>query len=289
MARKSQRTRRRYERRLILFIDFLGFKEHVDRTTTDPEYLTRLIDAMNLVGKIGKGLEELHRSQAITQFSDCIVASYRITEASAVFDLLSEVALCVIELAWKGFLVRGGVTVGDLYHTKSHIVGPAMVEAYRLESKVAEYPRIVIDHKVVAVARQSHRDGHTPDDEERYVRDFMTKDDDGQFFFDYVSWDSVVRISGGDDDLYPEYLQAIGRLIKEGLAKPDLRVVKKYLWLHKQFVAAIVNVETIPSDGAYRIENWEACAAIESLPKLVDLATKATARVAAQAKSKTDD
>jgi len=103
MARKSQRTRRRYERRLILFIDFLGFKEHVDRTTTDPEYLTRLIDAMNLVGKIGKGLEELHRSQAITQFSDCIVASYRITEASAVFDLLSEVALCVIELAWKGF------------------------------------------------------------------------------------------------------------------------------------------------------------------------------------------
>jgi len=30
-----------------------------------------------------------------------------------------------------------------------------MVEAYRLESKVAEIPRIVIDHKVVAVARQS--------------------------------------------------------------------------------------------------------------------------------------
>jgi predicted AAA+ superfamily ATPase len=39
MARKPQRTRRRYEHRLILFIDFLGFKEHVAHTKTDESFL----------------------------------------------------------------------------------------------------------------------------------------------------------------------------------------------------------------------------------------------------------
>lgn len=41
-----------YENRLILFIDFLAFKEHVDRTVSEPEFLDRLVDALDVLRQI---------------------------------------------------------------------------------------------------------------------------------------------------------------------------------------------------------------------------------------------
>ena len=100
----------------------------------------RLVSAMDRVGKIADDDGIFHKSQRITQFSDCIVVSYRVDEESAVFWLLTEIAFCVIDLVERGFLLRGALTVGDMLHTAKHVVGPAMVEAYELESKVAKFP-----------------------------------------------------------------------------------------------------------------------------------------------------
>jgi hypothetical protein len=268
---------RTYERRITLFIDFLGFKELVDRTATDATFLDRIVDAMERVGKIGQvgkigdGYEWIHKSQRATQFSDCVVVSYKVDEQSGVFDLLNNVAICVIQLASQGFLLRGGVTVGDLHHTGKHVVGPAMIEAYRLESKVAKYPRIVIDPMLIRAARKAH----APDDEEEYVRIFMTPDDDGHYFFDYVSWKSVVEHTGCDDEAYPGYLQTIGFLVRDGFQHADIGVVEKFLWLHKKYVTAIEFFESLPAKGRYRRESWEQCNAIESLRKFEDLVEKA--------------
>jgi hypothetical protein len=38
----------------------------------------------------------------------------------------------------------------------------------------------------------------------------MTKGEDGQHYFNYVSWRSVVETTGMDDDDYPLYLRDIG-------------------------------------------------------------------------------
>jgi hypothetical protein len=230
---------------------------------------------MDQVGCIGEGYEQIHESQRVTQFSDCIVVSYKVDEQSGVFNLLNNIAFCVIQLASQGFLLRGGVTVGDLYHTEKHVVGPAMIEAHRLESQVAKYPRVLIDPTLIAVARNAHNEDHAPDDEEEYVRVFMTPDQDGQYFFDYVSWKSVVADTGCDDEAYPEYLQTIGFLIREGLQHADKRVVEKFLWLHKKYIAAIESFEIIPAEHTYRRQNWEQCNAIQSLRKFEDLAETA--------------
>ncbi len=40
--------------------------------------------------------------------------------------------------------VRGAITIGGLRHTESSILGPALVEAVRLEQSVAVYPRILV-------------------------------------------------------------------------------------------------------------------------------------------------
>lgn len=255
-----------YEERIVLFLDFLGFKELVDRTTRERGFLKRLIDAMDVIGNIGSGDAELFRSQQLTQFSDSIVVSYLVTERSAVFWLLNDIAIHVVRLAELGFLVRGGMTVGPVYHSMNHVVGPAMNEAYRLESQIAKYPRVVIDPKVLRVARRARNDNHSGDEEEGYVRAFMTQDGDGQFFFDYVSWNSVVNVTGVDNELYGGYLGRLGDLIRDGLRHDDPRVQEKYLWLRKQYAAAIRQVADLPLDHVYRTAHPALCEQISCLP-----------------------
>ena len=278
---KTKKTRKkrspRYEQRIVLFIDFLGFKEIVERTRDDRPFLAHLVKAMDRVGQIGRDNKEFSKSQRITQFSDCIVVSYNVNECSAVFWLLNEVAFCVIDLVERGFLLRGALTVGDLLHTRTHIVGPAMVAAYELESKVAKFPRILIDLGVLAVARRARSELHSPDEEAEYVKGFMTKDMDARYYFDYVSWTSVVEVTGGNDELYPDYLEKVGALQHDNPG-----VAEKYLWLHDQYVKAIDLIATLPADNPYRLSNPENVTLIEGLPKHDALAKKARKLVTAR-------
>ena len=46
------------------------------------------------------------------------------------------------------FILRGAITYGKLYH-EGNIFGSGYIEAYRLESKEAITPRIIIDEKVL--------------------------------------------------------------------------------------------------------------------------------------------
>ena len=44
---------------------------------------------------------------------------------------------------------RGGVAIGDIYHDDEAVFGPGLVRAYDIESNVAKFPRIVVDHEVL--------------------------------------------------------------------------------------------------------------------------------------------
>src|SRR5579872_2892531 len=48
-----------------------------------------------------------------------------------------------------GIRTRGGICRGSIFHNSNFVFGEAMVRAYRLESKVAVFPRAVIDDEIV--------------------------------------------------------------------------------------------------------------------------------------------
>lgn len=274
-----------YENRLILFLDFLGFKEIVDRTMTDSELLERVLVAIDEIGELADD-SAFRKSQRVTQFSDSIVVSYHVNEESAVFWLLNQVAFCIINLVGMGFLVRGAITSGDMLHSDRYLIGPAMVRAYELESKHAKYPRVIVDPKVIDLARHNRRHLHTPKEEEEYVRSYLTNDYDGRLYYNYVSWDSVVNVAGLDDYYYPEYIARIGKIVECGLAHSDPTVCEKYLWLHKQYVSSLDLIKKLPTDNPYPLENAEICEAIDGLPKLNKLSHEAAERVNTVKKSK---
>jgi hypothetical protein len=208
-----------YEERVILFLDFLGFKEIVEGTVGSPSNLEILLGEVDRLYQIGEDDNDLYASVSATTFSDSVVLSYAVRERSAVFYLLLDIAFAIIDLAIRGFLVRGAVTIGELVHTKKYLVGPTMVKAYEMESRAAKFPRVLLDPRLVEIARQARADHHEPEDEAAYVKLFMTKDRDGKHFVDYVYWDAVVRVTGMDDDGYPSYLGDISTILRRGFEK----------------------------------------------------------------------
>jgi hypothetical protein len=169
-----------YEPRLILFLDILGFREIVADTAKNPDALRSLLAAIDVISEFSDDPDE---GKQVSQFSDSIVVSYALTKQSAVFHLVNDVALTIIQLAARGFLLRGAITAGPLIHTERYLVGPAMVRAYEMESKEAVYPRVLIDPIVLEIAKRYRSPDHSAEDEAEYVRAFMSEDPtDGRWF-----------------------------------------------------------------------------------------------------------
>lgn len=92
--------------------------------------------------------------------------------------------------AFIDVLVRGGIARGQLIHDRIMVVGPAMIEAYRLESKEAFYPRIIIEKELKDQIESDIKDyvknhsGMTT----LPIRDNLFKtDEDGWCYLDYVN------------------------------------------------------------------------------------------------------
>jgi hypothetical protein len=235
----------KYEERIVLFVDFLGFKSLVAETIQAPCKLQKILNALERLSKI-KDDDGLLKSQGFSQFSDCVVLSYRVDDRSAIFWLLSEIELALIDIAEAGYLLRGAVTIGELYHSNNLVVGPALVEAYKLESTVAKYPRILIDSAVIRAARTKKARSHAPAQEVKYIKNFMTKDEDGNHYIDYISYENILK-AGGTPQYYPGYLSKIAKLIDVGLQIPDTKVHEKYQWLLGKYEAAKVSLTSSPA------------------------------------------
>lgn len=182
----------------------------------------------------------------MTHFSDSVALSYRIDETSAVFWMLNQIAMAVIQLASLGFLVRGAVTVGRLHHSAETLVGPAMVAAYQMESKEAIYPRVIIDPVVLEVAKQHPSPDHHPMQESNYVQKMLAHATDGRFWINFISYEAFLG-AGLDPDNYPLYLCQIGKMVQTGLLHTSSSVVQKHMWLHPYYIAEIERFSEFPA------------------------------------------
>jgi hypothetical protein len=73
-------------------------------------------------------------------FSDSFAVSAPVPYGQKVFEML---AFVTIQLLLRKFPVRGGVTIGKVYHDGGKLFGPALVEAVGIERDEACYPRFL--------------------------------------------------------------------------------------------------------------------------------------------------
>jgi hypothetical protein len=75
-----------------------------------------------------------------------------------------------------GWMLRGGITIGQLFIDEVMVWGDALVKAYFLEDKVSVYPRIIVDSCVVDEVKGDN-----------VLYEYLRKDFDGLFFLNYLN------------------------------------------------------------------------------------------------------
>ena len=83
-----------------------------------------------------------------------------------------------------GFFIRGGLSIGDLFVDDNSVYGPALLEAYGLESKAAVNPTVVLSDDVMDLVLHHcnfYKGEAPPQNREVLVNA------DGRFFINYLS------------------------------------------------------------------------------------------------------
>ena len=143
----------KFKNRAVAFIDILGFKSIVNAAEQSESKLVeleQLIDILeNAIPEFDEMVDERIPKELIPKYiyiSDSIILSAPLTSSEMPrYRGLTILVMRIIQLSHvllsKGYLIRGGVSVGSVWHTDSNIIGAAYQDAYQIEAKTL-VPRV---------------------------------------------------------------------------------------------------------------------------------------------------
>ncbi len=228
------------DNRVTAFIDILGFKKLADNNTK--ETLLNSITPFLFSERFIKDCQ--NKIMVATFFSDSLVLS---SDEKNISDLLSEIRTLINECTLHGLFLRGGVTIGRLYHNNNIIFGPAMNCAYKLESEFAVYPRILLSEEVFRLVitkcpmkvDNGSKIGRIYDEYCDFSKaEDLFRDDDGLYFLNpfprsFVPGPFYKKSITTPLEFIQYYKGEIEGKLKE--YKSDLKIFRKYYWLAKKF------------------------------------------------------
>lgn len=199
----------------VAYLDFLGFEEKMK--TGSSVTLKKLDRLLRIAKKSTKTSEHLAGMGFKTKyFSDNILVAIEIDQqkvknqikAFSIFiSVLQEFALLNY-----GFLMRGGITVGELEVSNNIVWGPALVEAYEMENKLAIYPRIIVSKKFIDLYPLQ-------------IKPFFNRDSDGLWFINYLDFEESEAKKGSN---------VLKTLIEEHSGK-SMRIQQNLNWVLMSF------------------------------------------------------
>lgn len=226
-----------YESRILAFVDILGFKNMIQQSAFDYKEQQRILNAMNIIhgykklndnGLDGKGLREY--GIQVTTFSDSAIISYPISYDGGLFFVLMDLIHLQIDLSNLGIFIRGGVSMGQAYHDEYNAFGPAMNEAYRLESVEAKFPRIILTNQTLLNGIRVSKNLQNPYDKSLLMSLIRRDRSDGYYYLDYLKQFQELD--------YPEYnyyiwLSTIRDYLVRNLNayRSDDSIYSKYRWM----------------------------------------------------------
>ncbi len=251
-----------YERRIIAFIDILGFKEIVKQSETDTskieliysvlEYLKdwektekwdlKFIEIEESAQYKGVNNFDLRGKTNTTTFSDSIVVSVKVDSnvnemASTLIVNLAYIGTVLLE---KGILFRGGLTIGNIIHIDNGTVfGQGLIDAFMLETRSAKFPRIILSDKLLNELNyplEAKRNRYP-------YHQYLDRFDEGCVGFHQLIYYQVIESwTEMTPELLTESLSKVRKVIIGGLdssfEKPE--VFEKYKWLKDQYNKLII-------------------------------------------------
>ena len=134
-----------------------------------------------------------------------------------------------------GWLVRGGITIGELFIDKTMVRGSALLRAYELENSISIYPRVSIDAVIVSELQGN-----------KETAEYLSLDSDGIFFLNYMS---IWHFAG-------EIVRSGFEKIKNEARKPDGayadKVYQKLVW-HMNYINHELDKKGERKDKKFRL------------------------------------
>lgn len=199
-----------FKQHFVAFLDILGFS---DMVTSDVEGDDQ--KNLNKLYKCHQSLSQIfheHADCSIIQFSDSVVISKPYDSGN--FEWFVErVAQYQRMLIDEKLLCRGGIAVNKHYSNNNFTFSSGLISAYKIESKLARYPRVVVSQDVIDLVFP----------EKKTVPRYLVKEDDGLFFVDYLGVTAKRR---------PAFLkQCVAAVVEEMSGHIEASVREKGRWL----------------------------------------------------------
>ena len=204
---------RETEEYIVAYLDLLGVTNRIKDYSQDELSMNKLHNLYTFSMSIMKDLEQ--RKKDIKSLLRCTGHFQELAASDSV-----------------GWMLRGGVAIGQLYIDEVMVWGKALLTAYELEDKVANYPRVIIDEDVVNEI-SSVQD----------LQEYLRLDFDGLYYLNYLA------------DCH-----FCGRMLMQGfeIMKKEVgytyneRLKQKFLW-HMKFVNDELDRKNEKKDIKYRL------------------------------------
>jgi len=258
-----------YEKRIVVYIDILGVKDFSTKLAGNPKLRETIFKSLRGIKRFSTTLKKnplrqhhlfqkweqmMPKARAVlsdcqaTFFSDHIVISKPAKIGLIPIEwLITDASFLINCLHMNGFVVRGAITVGNLFHKNNVVFGEALVEAHRIESQIAKTPRIIFSDAALELLKRK-----TPNIYEREIlcdpsvvhimrraawrdvhNNFLRKDGDGLYFLNTFTywWEK------DEEDSYQAYLAAIKDHAVQNLRryKNNPKIFFKWDWFNKHF------------------------------------------------------
>lgn len=232
-----------YENRLTVYLDVLGFENYINNTVEtciDPEQkindVKRFLKLLKYL--TSEGHTDTSQTKQITSFSDLIIISINSTEidnfAFEILDIINVINNCILQ----GFLIRGAIVYGPLYHTKDQIFGPALNRSYKLERDIAKFPRVIIQESLVNDIVDHTKKLNDP----IYLKfeEHVVYDEDGIYYIEYLK---NIRDHTDNFIQYIDFLESLSKLLIKICENPIL--FQKFKWLNDRFIDLVESDKTL--------------------------------------------
>ncbi|MBP5530889.1 MAG: hypothetical protein J6Y54_02515 [Lentisphaeria bacterium] len=218
---------------IVAFLDFLGAADKMKSEKESDEFLQEIYTVYAFARHIVKRTEnERNRKLKIKIFSDNILIAEEIEDfqnSGSILRAYTDVEQFAILMYTNALLnqnlMRGAISRGMLYMDDTFAFGEALIDAYYIESKIANYPRIVVNQNIW------HK-SNLPDKVE-----LIKCDVDGELFLSPF-W-GIPKVAEGDKIKANILLMGIKKIIQdeyiEAIAKGKMAVAPKINWLANQF------------------------------------------------------
>ncbi|MBW2617970.1 MAG: hypothetical protein JRC92_03735 [Deltaproteobacteria bacterium] len=202
-------------------------------------------------------------SKNIIVFSDSVIRVHRPRRifdepVDTICDEIDWIHQAQGELIDNGVLIRGGMTFGSVYAKENIVFGPAVIEAYELEKKIARYPRIIISEEIISKLMEANWGSSIS--KFKNVEKLLSCGEGDQYFIDYLSLSKHRNRAG-----YGPFLSRHRDLIRRNFERTTrCDVLKKLCWIAQYHNKKI---ESLTDDGDSRDHLYPRKSLLVPLPK----------------------